>query len=325
MRTTAAASLALLLALGFPVLSRGEPAPASIVRLELPDEQTELRPVTLPTEPGNTLELDFPWPLEDWAGRGFTPDPERYAGDFVIEAARGSTRAFVTAVAPDAHRVLHVVLGPPGAPTRSVTLEFIPAPPALSWKKAVFQAPGPAGAPFPPVVLADRPPEATLRQAGAEAELGLLRTLRLMLALPAQGAHAVADANPALELVELHPTPASFGDFTLAPRFALRDSTTGLLGVCVGVANATNRRLSLDPASWVLRVGDHVYPVGTVDFPSELGPGTSSPALLVLSNLADGRPTRLLASNTFEPSARLLGKASARPVHRYEIEDSIAQ
>ena len=73
--------------------------PRASCAIALPAEADERRPLAFPTEPGNTVEVDFPWPLEDWAGRGFTPDPERFAGDFVIEAARGKPRIFVTPVA----------------------------------------------------------------------------------------------------------------------------------------------------------------------------------------------------------------------------------
>ncbi len=112
-----------LLALAACAFAKGsaQPAPpASIVRIELPSESEERQPISVPTEPGNTVEVDLPWPLRDWAGRGFTPDAEKFAGDFVIEAARGETRFFVTPVAADAHRVLHVILDPRGGVTRSV-------------------------------------------------------------------------------------------------------------------------------------------------------------------------------------------------------------
>jgi len=95
---------------------------ASIVRVALPPEDQERQPFAVPTEPENTLEVDLPWPLEDWAGRGFTPDAEKYAGDFEIEASRGADRLFITPVAQGAHRVLHLVLAPTASRRRSLTL-----------------------------------------------------------------------------------------------------------------------------------------------------------------------------------------------------------
>ncbi len=294
--------------------------PPSIVRLALPAEAEERRPVAVPTGPDNTVEVDFPWPLEDWAGRGFTPDAEKYAGDFVIEAARGATRLFVTPVAAAAHRVLHVVLAEPGKPFRSVPIEFMPAPAGLAWSKVVFEGGAPPAAPVPSVTLDARPPRARLRDPSPESEVALIRTMRLLLNASRDGAAGIAAANPALELRRLDGEPRSFGDFTLAQRFALRDATTGTLGLCASVANQTARRLLFEPGSWVVRAGDRVYPVGTVDFAGELEPGATAAVFLVLARGPDGAPTRLLPDNAFAISVVLGGSVNPRPVMRMPLE-----
>jgi hypothetical protein len=290
------------------------------VRVILAAECDERQPIAVPTEPENTVEIDFPWPLGDWAGRGFTPDPDKFAGDFVIEATRGSPRIFVTPVAGEAHRVLHVVLAPAGAPTRSVTLEFLPAPAGLAWRKVVLEDGQPAAPKGPTVSLEEQPPRARLREAGPDSEIGLIRTLRLMLNTTADGARDIAVANPALELSTSASPPHSFGDFTIRTRFAVRDSTTGALGICASVANETNRRLLFDPQSWVVRVGDRVYPVRTVDFPNEIEPGDTAAAFLVLARGPDGASTGLLADNDFELSVILSGSVNPRPVMRMALE-----
>jgi hypothetical protein len=296
-----------------------DPAPASIVRVALGPEAEEVRPVAVPTEPENTVELDLPAPLVDWAGRGFTPDPERFAGDFVIEAARGSPRCYVTPVTAGAHRVLHVVVGGADGPARSIAVEFVPAPSGLAWTKVDFDLPPPPPA-FPPVTLTPHPPRPRLREASPDSELGLLRTLRLLLNVPANGVPAVVAANPSLELAALDGRPRSFGDYTLTPRFAVRDATTGSVGLCASVANQTSRRLLFDPAGWVVRAGDRVYPIGTVDFPAALEPAATAAAFLVVAASPNGEPTRLRPANPWEVSATLRASAAARPVRRTGIE-----
>ncbi len=318
------AALALLCALA-PDCARaaaadGAGAPPSIIRMALPQESDETRPVAVPAGPENTVEVDFPWPVQDWAGRGFTPDAEKFAGDFVIEAARGSPRLFVTPIAAGAHRVLHVVVAEPGAPARGVPIEFIPAPAGLAWSKVVFESGAPASAPRPRVSLDGRAPASPLRGASAESEIGLLRTMRLMLNTTEDGAGDIAAANPALTLKSLGAAPRSFGDFTVAGRFALWDASTGTLGLCASVANQTARRLVFDPGSWAVRVGDRVYPVPTVDFSGELEPGATAAVLLVLARGPDGAPTRLLPDNAFEISAVVGASVNPRPVVRMPLE-----
>jgi hypothetical protein len=323
MRTRDRLALAAVAALAVGTLT-GQPtgrvgATPTVARITLAAEEDERLPFAVPTDPANTVELDFPWPVEDWAGRGFTPDPERFAGDFVIAASRGGPRVFVTPVAAGAHRVLHVVLALPKGQSRSVAVEFLPAPAGLAWQKVVFLGDQPPPDPGPPVSLSAGAPRSPFREPSPDSELGLATTLRLMLNTTEAGARAVAACNPALQLAVLEPRPRSFGDFTLTPRFAVRDSTTDSLGICVSVANATQRRLIFDPTGWIIRAGLRVYPVGTVDFPGELEPGAEAPALLVLGRGPDGAPTRLLPDNAFEVSAILLGSVNPRPVKRVPL------
>jgi len=294
--------------------------PPSIVRIELPEEADERRPIALPTEPGNTAELDFPWPVEDWAGRGFTPDPEKFAGDFVIQATRGSPRMFITPMTAEAHRVLHVVLAQEAGATRGVPIEFIPAPAGLAWRKVVFAHETPRAEARPAVALSVRPPRTKLREPSPESEIGLLRTMRLMLNTTAAGARDIAEANPSLEFASFDGPRRSFGEFTILTRLAVLDSTTGALGLCASVANQTARRLLFDPGSWAVRAGDRIYPIRTADFANELEPGGAGTAFLVLARGPDGEATRLLPGNDFEVSVVLSGSVNPRPVRRLPLE-----
>jgi hypothetical protein len=302
-----------------PAAAAAAGAPASIVRIQLGSEAEEQHPYTVPTESGDTVEVDFPWPIADWAGRGFTPDPGKFAGDFVVEAARGNPRIFVTPVAEKAHRVLHVILAEPGGGTRSLPVEFVPAPPGLAWRKLVFGAPGAGAEAAPMFRLAAAAPRSPFRQPGPDSEIGLLRTLRLMVNTTESGAQAIAAATPSLRLQRLDPAPLGFGEFTLTNRFAVRDGTTDMLGLCVSVANASAHRLAFDPESWVVRAGDRVYPVRTVSFAGELEPGASAPAFLVVGRGPDGEPTRLLPDNAFRISVQLTGSVNPRPVRRLPL------
>ncbi len=316
----------LLLGAFASVGGRGAPSPAdpasppSIVRIALGAETEERRPVALPTEPGNTLEIDFPWPLADWAGRGFTPDVEKFAGDFVIEASRGDPRIFVTPVAAEAHRILHVVLAPPGGGSRSLPLEFVPAPAALAWRKVVFASPPAAPEARMAVSLSSAPPRSRWREPSAESELGLLQTLRLMLNTTASGAREIAAANPALEFSSFEDGPTSLGDFAIHKRFALRDITTDTLGICVSIANHSGRRLLFDPGSWVVRAGSRVYPIRTASFANELEPGETAPAFLILTRGPNGETTRLRPDNDLRVSVIATGTVNPHPVTRLPLK-----
>jgi hypothetical protein len=79
------------------------------------------------------------------AGRGLG-GPRVHAGrredsraTFVVEATRGKPRIFVTPVAADAHRVLHVVLLRAGGADARRADRVHPGPPGLAWRKVVFR------------------------------------------------------------------------------------------------------------------------------------------------------------------------------------------
>lgn len=319
-RALMAAGLAAAACLAAAAGTDPHPAPDTIVRIALSPEDDERQPFAVPAEPQDTVEIDFPWAVQDWAGRGFTPDAEKYAGDLIIEASRGSPRIFVTPVTGEAHRVLHVVLAQAEGRSRSIPLEFIPAPAGLAWRKVIFTFAGGEATGAPKVTLSDLAPSPALREPSPESEIGVLRTLRLLSNADPDGARALAAANPSLELKTLDARPRSFGDFTLTPRIALRDATTDTLALCVSVANAGGRRLLFDPASWIIRVGDRAYPVRTVDFGNELEPGATAAAFLVLARGPNGEPTRLLPDNDFEVSVKMSGSVNPRPVRRLSLK-----
>ncbi len=141
-----------------------------------------------------------------------------------------------------------------------------------------------------------------------------------MLNTTAAGALDITAANPSLTLASFDGPPRSFGDFTVRIRFAVRDSTTDSLGFCASVENQTSRRILFDPGSWVVRAGDRVYPIRTADFASEVEPGGTETAFLVLGRGPDGEPTRLLPDNDFELSLLMVGSVNPRPVLRLPLE-----
>jgi len=313
------------------------------VRLELPEEAGQRYPIGIPTDPTQSVELAFPWPVIDWAGRGFSPDPETYAGDFLVDARRGSPRLFVTPLVQGGHRVLHVVLAPPGEAPRTVLLEFLPAPPQSAWSKVTFLAAasarpsaaaagsGERSARADEVAAADgRPPEnrtqrpapGPYRMPTPEMQLRLIRTMRLVRTLPPERARALVAADPALEWDDRRRAPRSFGPFVLRLAFAIRDRTTDCLGLCVDVRNTTRRRLVFDAESWVVRAGERVYPLRTADFANELEPEAAAVAWLVLARAQDGSPTRLLPEGDLQVSVQLAATVNPHPVWRFPLADS---
>jgi hypothetical protein len=313
---------------------RGESAgapPPTIRRLILPAESAQRYPIAIPTDPEHSVELDFPWPVVDWAGRGFTPDPEAFAGDFLVDASRGSPRIFVTPLVSGGHRILHLIGQPPGAPPRSVPLEFVAAPAGEAWHKVVLVEAAPASvepdaAPSAsedtrrPAALTARTDPQTFREPTAADELALIRLMRRLRGLSSHEAAALLAQQAALEWDDHARLPHSFGPFTLRLAFALHDAATDCLGLCVELRNATARRLVFDADSWVVRSGERVYPVRTVDFTHEVEPESVQTAWLVLARSPDGTPIRLRPDRELSVSVRLAASVNPKPMLRFPVD-----
>ncbi|WP_415907000.1 hypothetical protein [Oleiharenicola sp. Vm1] len=80
-----------------------EEQPLTVVRFALDAERT--RPYIILTNPVDATAVEVPYPIEDWAGRAFTTDPEKIAGDFFLRLRRGERTFFISRswTAPGAH------------------------------------------------------------------------------------------------------------------------------------------------------------------------------------------------------------------------------
>ena len=288
----------------------------------LPGGGGEGRALLSPTSCEFALEIDFPWPVCDWAGRGFTPDPERFAGDFVVEAERGASRMYVTALAANAHRVLHVALTDADGSVRTFPLEFVPSVPGRALRKLTLTAEAPA-APLPSGSVPARV-QPTARSS-ASSEIALLRLMRLAEALPAATFDSLLLGAPALHLVRRSDPPSDLGEVTVRIRYALSDDVTGEAGLAVEIANATGKRILLDPQSWTIAAGGHDYPIRTVDFVDVLPPRALVRAFLVLGPRPDGFAASLGAREPASLRVAICARASARPVSRYAVTPLLAR
>ena len=126
---------------------------------------------------------------------------------------------------------------------------------------------------------------------------------------------------PALRYIPPRGEPADFGDFTVTTSFLLEDRITGNTGICAEVANATLKRILIDPKSWLVRSGNNAYRVRTVDFVGALDPSAHVRIFFVLETGVNGMPVELAQNEPVQISARVAEKSSARPVSTiYDVE-----
>lgn len=84
----------------------GEGPPLHVVKLALNESDV----TRVPTHPSVTVFVQFPSPITDYSGRGFTEDPQRSAGEFVLRFIGGDNYFTLSPLTETARRTLHVVV-----------------------------------------------------------------------------------------------------------------------------------------------------------------------------------------------------------------------
>lgn len=312
-----------------------EPSAMSMFRLPLPERQSA--PVLIPTTPEDATLIEVPYAISGWSGRGFaTPDmtvasgnnpSAGVAGDFMLMPGdlRGYKRFAIAPLVASSSRTLHLFMG-----ERTLTLEFFVAQErqqafrSVTFVDAVQQEKDTARIAAAErerrmqVTREDTPPESRYTDPTEETQQGMQRFMRALLNMSEEMARRMVAANPMLQLAK-HDRNIPSGDYSITIRFAVRDSLTDTLGICVALNNHTAKKLIFDPQSWMLRAGDMVYPIKTTDFAGSLDASSTQLVFLVLTRGIDGKPTRLLPDNKFTVAVELRDSVSAKPVQLIDL------
>jgi hypothetical protein len=285
------------------------------------------------THPNEATAIEVPYPIEDWAGRGFTPDPGQVAGDFYISVRRGEKVCFVSPLAEKAQRTLQLVMRSEAFP-----IELRPAPQDYAFRKVVFFDAIEEQRQF--AELAEKAqqkmqsseevqrlrtaPRQPLAPASDELQLGLLRTMQMLANMSEQQARKVVASNPALSWAKKDGKPVDAGDFTLATRFVIRNEAMKAIGIACEVTNKTKRRLTFLADSFVVRSGKCIYPATATDFNPVVEPGATNVAFFAVARTPDGSPLRLAVETPVQVSLALATSASVHPSAAVTLQDVLS-
>lgn len=302
----------------------GDPGASNpVIQLEI----DELTPAVIPTSSIRTTTIMFPFAIDDVQGAGFTPDPSKLEGDYLISVR--SRYISLTAQKDGVRRNLNVIAG-----GRNYPLDVIPAnPPSDAAFSVILRtrpkavAPIVAGAPGapagePPIdaspIEARRStarPKSPLKSAGGARILGVLDQIKLL-----SGQGSIEDAKKAASLMD----GVSFAarsdvtdhlDYRIEVTHVLRNTKLDALGFAVKVKNTCARALRFDPESFATRVGDPsrglLLRQVTSDINPVLAPGEERRAYFVVIGTAEGTPNWVDPANRFTVSLDLVAEGGA--------------
>jgi hypothetical protein len=302
----------------------------------VPWNREQMLPFIITCSPDDTVLIELPYPAVAWHGRGFIPQDvtrtgqdsqQPVLGDFAIYPGNvsGEKIISITALVEKSARTLHIVM----EENRLLTLECLVAESRnnafravvfidnLAQSQRVENAVREERTRVTSFIRSDEPPISKYQEPSAETQLGLKNFMKALLSVDEERALSLLRANPAIQFNFPKGAGAQafdYGLYTITQRFVLRDAVTDTLGLCVAMKNNSASRLLFDPAGWVLRAGDHIYPVPTVEFSGEIEPGQATTAFLIIARDVNGRPTRLLPTTPMQVSAKIVGAVNPRPL-----------
>jgi hypothetical protein len=311
----------------------GDAGPDKWNIFRIPFVHEQKTPFTVTCSPFDSVLIQLPYPATGWSGRGFMPegkggDDSRVpvAADFSIYPGNviGYRQITVTALVDKSARTLHIFM----EGGRVLTLECaITMDRELAFRgvsfvdeqagaKRVEQAIRVERERAVAVERAEDAPVSRYQEPNPQMQTGLVRFMRAIAGMEAERAESMIKANPAIQFVRFNEAAVrtDFGAFEVIQRFAVRDAVTDMLGLMVVVRSKSIMRLEFDPAGWILRAGDRVYPFNTADFAGTVEPGATVPAFLVLARDQQGGHTRLMPDSPFQVSARLLKSVNPKPL-----------
>ncbi|WP_415907049.1 hypothetical protein [Oleiharenicola sp. Vm1] len=308
-----------------------EEQPLTVVRFALDAERT--RPYIILTNPVDATAVEVPYPIEDWAGRAFTTDPEKIAGDFFLRLRRGERTFFISPIVDGARRTLHIVMR-----GRTYPIEVAPAGALYAFRKVTFFDPAEeARQATEAAVAAQRettkarnatvqrlasPPRRDFTPATDEMQLGLIRFMQMLSNLPEKQAESAVAANAALAWARRDTDPSVETDrFRIRPYFVVRNNAMSALGVAVSIENKTQRRLTFLPDSFILRSGDEVLPATAADFNPIVEPGEKNIAFFVIARKPDGQRVLLEPSTPMRLSIALVRDVNPNPAISVDVSD----
>ncbi|MDX2185653.1 MAG: hypothetical protein SFV32_01875 [Opitutaceae bacterium] len=261
------------------------------------------RVTQVPTHVSLALLVEFPEPITDYAGRGFTEDATTHAGEFLLRWGMNDPYLVVAPLVEGARAILHVVVA-----GRSYVLEFMPTARDLAWAKLVFtlnRVPTETGS-FgggSEVVRAwrGRGPLSRPPADDPAAWLSVVEQLRAFLELEEAQVNAILRADPGLTLSRRTWSQVA-GSCLVTGNAVLRSEELDTVVLSVRVSNPTARPVRFLAGSLLVRCGVRLYPVVITDWPAELRPGESTRALVAIAGDGLGRRNQLSVDNEFRIS-----------------------
>jgi len=276
-------------------------AQAQILKLDLVDTKT----YSIPVHSATTLSIKFPHPIESIDGSGFTNDPAKYSGEYLISTCPEKN---LLSIYPLTENPLPRNLNISSNNATYVLKPYIVENPHEAWNVISFEDPilKTEALKHPQVSKSRTPPKRQFKSSNTAKIIGMIDTTKLLTQVDEKTLGPLLETMPAVTISLRKNEFFDFGTHRIFLDIVSRNNDLDLLVFGVRVINDSKEPLPLDPESFTARSGEYVYTQIVSDFKGILAPGESSIGYFAVLGSATGGHNYLSPSNKFRISLNLL-------------------
>ena len=258
----------------------------------------------IPSHPLVSVTLKFPAPIEDLNGAGFALDPEQAGAEYEVAFHPGASYLTVKPIGHSSQdgalqvRNLNVIcqgtpysilMQPVSRASESPTIVFFDKADATRGNY---------------LVKSKRAPKKAIKPTKPTQIIGAMDTMKLLMAMPDEQALKqalrilpnVSFAQGSKEMLD------HYGTYQIGVRSVLRLNQHDMLVFAIRITNNGKETLLIDPESFLVRVGDHVYEQVSVDVSPLIAPQQTVEGFVVIIGSPNGAPNYLDPQNEFHIS-----------------------
>lgn len=271
------------------------PASTHIVEVYL----NENIPYEIPMHPGVTLTIQFPHAIDGLNGAGFTTDTTKSFGEFLLSYTE-----------PNHYFSLYPLVENPQLRNLNVIIQekiyvlkpFLVPDPNQAWNVLIFKDPSTKSnePEHPRIHKSTSPPPKKLESSSTAKIIGMIDLTKLLSQIKESMLKELLDIMPHISVSLRQNDIQAFKTHRLFLDIVSRHDQYDILVFGLRVINDSAENIILNPESFTVRCGNHVYTQVISDFQGTVKPGESAIGYFAIIGTAEGSPNYLSPNNSFQ-------------------------
>lgn len=282
-------------------------------------ELSASEPFIIPVHPNRTLTIGFPETIEGVYGKGFTRDPSKVSGDYLLDFVdddRFLALSMVSNQGPNALATppwnLNIIIQGQIYVLKPMPVSGI----GDAWSSLTFRFPAPPihkddskdkgmlierDVRIDPVSKTDQLPERNAKPVSAMRMLGMIDTLKMLGQLDERMVQLTLRSMSHLDYSAPVDSVRDFGFAEVRIIQVVRYDQIDALAFDILITNPSNSSVSLDVENVGVRVGEHAYVATLSDIPPVVPANSAVRGYFVVSGDGMGRRNEISVDNDFYP------------------------